>query len=200
VITLESGKNGVNKEKEEVVSEAPDFKSLLEQVDKLESELESERKKNAEQINRMKYLQADLINFQRQTDRLISEARNETRLTWILEIISIKEDLERALKSATEDSVLTEGLKLLEARIASDLRTEGVDIVKAKTGTVFDPKFHEAVGYRETDEMEEGTVMSVIANGYTIDGKVVRPAMVEVAKRIPPSKKEAGTEELSPVK
>jgi molecular chaperone GrpE len=197
VITLESGKNGVNKEEEEVVSEAPDFKSLLQQVDKLESELESERKKNAEQINRMKYLQADLINFQRQTDRLISEARNETRLAWIMEIISIKEDLERALKSATEDSILTEGLKLLEARIGSDLRTEGVDIIKAKIGTVFDPKFHEAVGYRETDEADEGNVISVIANGYTIDGKVMRPAMVEVAKAKPASKKEVGTEEGS---
>ena len=84
---------------------------------------------------------------------------------------------------------------MLEARIGSDLKTERVDIIKAKTGTLFDPRFHEAVGYRETDEADDGAVISVVANGYTIDGKVVRPAMVEVAKARPATKKEAGTNE-----
>ena len=107
-VTLES--ENENLPKEETVSEEPDFKSLLSQVDKLESELESERKKNAEQISRMKYLQADLVNMQKQADRMVSEVRTSVKLDWILEFIGIKEDLDRALKSAdSEDSVLVDG-------------------------------------------------------------------------------------------
>ncbi len=177
--SLESEGNGIDNGQ---VPESPDFKSLVGQVDKLESELESERRKSAEQINRMKYLQADLVNLQRQTDRLISDARNETKLVWIMEIISIKEDLGRALQSTSEKSVLTDGLKLLETRIENDLKTDGVETIKVEVGIPFDTKFHEAVGYLETDKENEGSVIAVIANGYTIDGRVVRPALVEVAK------------------
>ncbi|MDG6922500.1 MAG: nucleotide exchange factor GrpE, partial [Nitrososphaerota archaeon] len=105
--------------------EKPDFESLLSQVDKLENELENERKKNAEQISRMKYLQADLVNMQKQADRMTSEARMKAKIDWVLEFIGIKEDLDRALIStSSEESVLITGLKLVASRIENDLKTE----------------------------------------------------------------------------
>lgn len=164
-------------------SQKPDFESLLSQVDKLESELELERKKNADQINRMKYLQADLVNLQRQSDRLISDARNEVKVDWIMEIISIKEDLQRAIKSSDENSVIIEGLKLLLARIEGILKSEGVEQIRAETGAIFDPKFHEAISFQESEDKPEGSIISVIAPGYTIIGKVIRPVIVEVARK-----------------
>lgn len=163
-----------------------DFQSLLSQVDKLESELEVERKKNAEQINRMKYLQADLINLQRQSDKLVYEARNQARVFWIMEIISIKEDLERALKSSREDSVLIDGLKLLLTRIENSLNSEGVEEISADLGTMFDPKFHDAVSFQECEDKVEGSIVTVIAPGYILAGKVIRPALVEIARKSKP--------------
>lgn len=176
----------------ETVPQEPDFKSLLAQVDKLESELENERKKNAEQISRMKYLQADLVNMQKQADRMVSDVRNQIRQEWILEIISIKEDLDRALKSSSsENTVLIAGLKLVASRIENDLKSELVEQINVEVGAKFDPKYHEAVASRETDEKPEGSVLSVIANGYTIIGKVLKPALVEVArKKTSPAPKE----------
>ena len=168
--------------KGESISEEPDFKSLLEQVDKLEGELEAERKKNSEQINRMKYLQADLINLQRQTDRIVSDIRNEIKLNWVMEVISIKEDLLRALESAQEKSILTDGLRLLETRIENDLRAAAVEAIEADIGAEFDPKYHEAVAFQETNDEADGSILSIVARGYTIDGKVVRPVLVEVAR------------------
>ena len=87
---------------EESVPQEPDFKSLLSQVDKLESESESERKKNAEQIKPHEVPQADLVNMQKQADRMVTEAKTFVKFNWILEIISIKEDLDRALQSTSE--------------------------------------------------------------------------------------------------
>ena len=161
----------------------PDFESLLSQVDKLESELELERKKHTDQINRMKYLQADLINLQRQSDRLVSDARNEVKIDWIMEIISIMEDLQRAIKSSNEDSVIIEGLKLLLARIDGILKSEGVEQIMVEPGAIFDPKFHDAISFQETDDKPEGSIVSVITPGYTITGKVIRPVIVEVARK-----------------
>jgi molecular chaperone GrpE len=177
---MNSEKSGLEREQ---VEEKPDFDSLLKQVDKLESDLEAERKKNADQINRMKYLQADLVNLQRQTDRMVSEAKNDVKINWILEIISIKEDIDRALNSEGDRSTLTEGLKLLESRIANDLRAEGVEAINVRVGAPFDPKYYEAVGYQETNDKAEGSIVSVISNGYTVAGKVVRPVLVEVARQ-----------------
>lgn len=187
---LESKNQGLPVEENNGEQKA-DFQSLLSQVDKLESELELERKKNAEQINRMKYLQADLINLQRQSDRLIAEARNQVKVDWILEIISIKEDLERALKSSDQNSVLIDGLKLLLAKIENALNAEVVEQISAQPGKMFDPKFHDAVSFQESDERPEGSIVAVIAPGYTIAGKVIRPTLVEVARK----GKAAGSEE-----
>ena len=178
------------------VPQKPDFESLLSQVDKLESELESERKKNVELINRMKYLQADLINMQKQADRMVSETKLQVKLSWILEIISIKEDLNRALQSApSKNSILIDGLKLLASRIENDLKTEDVRPINVELGVKFDPRIHEAVASEETDEVPEGSILSVVANGYTIGGKVIKPALIEVARRkTPPAPKENPTD------
>ncbi len=172
----------------ESVSQKPDFESLLAQVDKLEAELESERKKNAEQISRMKYLQADLINMQKQADRMGSEAKTSVKMRWIWEIISIKEDLDRALKSApSEKSHLVDGLKLLSSRIENDLKVDEILPISVEAGSKFDPKIHEAVHSQETEDLPEGSIISVIAKGYTAGGKVIKPALVEVARRKPPA-------------
>lgn len=163
-----------------------DLWSLLSQVERLETDLESERKKNTDQMNRLRYLQADLINMQRQADRMVADSKIQVKLNWILEIISIKEDLDRALMSAESNkSPIVDGLKLLGSRIENDLKTEGVKQIKVDVGTRFDPKLHEAVASKETEDEPEGTVLSVIAYGYTIDGKVIKPALIEVARRKP---------------
>ncbi|MDG6906872.1 MAG: nucleotide exchange factor GrpE [Nitrososphaerota archaeon] len=176
--------------------EKPDFESLLSQVDKLENELENERKKNAEQISRMKYLQADLVNMQKQADRMTSEARMKAKIDWVLEFIGIKEDLDRALIStSSEESVLITGLKLVASRIENDLKTELVEKIDVKIGDKFDPKFHDAVAFQETEEKLEGTILSVVTDGYTIGGKVLKPALIEVARKKTPQKNETPTEE-----
>ncbi len=163
-----------------------DLWSLLSQVERLETDLESERKKNTDQMTRLRYLQADLINMQRQADRMVADSKIQVKLNWILEIISIKEDLDRALMSAESNkSPIVDGLKLLGSRIENDLKTEGVKQIKVDVGTRFDPKLHEAVASKETEDEPEGTVLSVIAYGYTIDGKVIKPALIEVARRKP---------------
>jgi molecular chaperone GrpE len=158
---------------------------LAKEVAGLRNELELEQRKSVDLANRMRYLQADIANLQRQSDRRVSEVRNQVKLTWILEIVSIKEDLDRALGVARETydkSTLLDGLMLVASRIENILKLEAVEVIRANVGGRFDPNLHEALAFQESETEEQGTILAVISPGYSVDGKVIKPAMVEVAR------------------
>ena len=162
-----------------------DLDSLRSLSQNLVVELDAERKKSSDLAKRMMYLQADIANIQRQSEKRENEAREGTRVTYLLQIISIKEDLERAISVSTSkaDRSVLDGLSVLVSRIESDLKAEHVEKIEAAAGASFDPRFHEAVAYSQADAKEDGTILSIISNGYTFRGKVIRPTMVEVARR-----------------
>jgi molecular chaperone GrpE len=152
----------------------------------LQNDLESEKRKSLDLVNRMRYLQADIANLQRQSDRRVSEVRNQVKLTWILEIVSIKEDLDRAVglaRESGEKSSLLDGLLLVTSRIDNILKLETVEVIRAEAGGRFDPNVHEALAFQESETEEQGTILSVISPGYSVEGKVIKPAMVEVARK-----------------
>ena len=155
------------------------------QVRVLERQLEVERKKSQDLTSRMKYLQADIINLQKQSDRMLIDVRNQARFTLLLELISVKEDLGRAIEASAspQPESLVDGLRLLRARIESTLKSEDVSDIAPKPGDKLDPRLHEAVMSRSTREYEEGSVVSLIRPGYSVAGKVVRPALIEVARK-----------------
>ena len=159
----------------------------------LKVELEAERKKNTEQANKIKYLQADILNLQKQSDRMIAEARNQSKLTWVIEIIAIQEDLQRAITVGHDDKskALVSGLKMMLSRIENLLVAEDVHAIDVKTGQNFDPRFHEAISFVESNKNEEGKIISVIGKGYTMGGKVIKPALVEVSRKGKPEESHA---------
>jgi len=159
--------------------------SFAREIDSLKKELDQERQRSSDLANRMRYLQADLVNLQRQSDRRVSEVRNQVKLTWLLEIITIKEDLDRAIAVARESdkkSGLLDGLLLVSSRIENILKLEDVKVIPAELGDKFNPNRHEALSFQESETEEHGTILAVISPGYSIEGKVIKPAMVEVAK------------------
>jgi len=160
-------------------------KSESRQIESLEKELDLERAKSSDLANRKRYLQADIANVQRQSDRKVSEVRNQVKLTWILEVLSIKEDLDRAIgigQKTSEKSTLLDGLMLVSSRIENILKLESVEVIRANVGGRFDPTVHEALAFQESDAEEQGTILAVISPGYLVEGKVIKPAMVEVSR------------------
>ncbi|HYB04019.1 MAG TPA: nucleotide exchange factor GrpE, partial [Nitrososphaerales archaeon] len=110
---------------------------LAREISTLENELELERRKSFDLSNRMKYLQADIANLQRQSDRRVAEVRNQVKLAWILEVLSIKEDLDRAVgvaRESHEKSSLLDGLVLVTSRIENILKLEAVEAIRAEVG------------------------------------------------------------------
>jgi molecular chaperone GrpE len=96
----------------------------------------------------------------------------------------VKDDIERALSRAPETDDFQEwilGIELIHQKLQALFDAEGVELIDAE-GERFDPNFHEAVSFEESDDHEEGLIIDITQPGYKMGERVLRPAMVRVAK------------------
>lgn len=165
------------------------YSSTLEQykneMQSLRNALEEEKLKNEKINNQLLYLQADLDNFQKRVTREINEKALLEKERLVLEILQVREDLARSLQAfrdSADKKSLFEGLEMINANLEVLLRTEGVSEIET-IGKMFDPEKHEAVSFVEREDCEENVITAEIRKGYTIRGRIIRPSMVEIAKR-----------------
>ena len=128
--------------------------------------------------------QADLANYKRRAAEEMVEARRSASTGLLLKVLSVVDDMERALAHVPEDAVAPgwlDGLRLVQRNLSNLLDSEGVTVIEAQ-GRPFTPWEHEAVLYEETPDSAEGTVVRVIREGYRLRDRVLRPAQVAVAK------------------
>ena len=105
-------------------------------------------------------------------------------LTIIKRYFEIIDDLERALNNRPKDgdgAVWAEGIELIYRKFISLLENEGIVVMKAQ-GNQFDPNLHEAISSEENDKYESGQIIEVIKQGYSMGDRVLRPALVRVAR------------------
>jgi molecular chaperone GrpE len=128
--------------------------------------------------------QRSVADFQNYRKRVEAE-RAETYQTAVGNIIKrylpILDDLERALQARPEGLAWVDGIELIYRKLQSILESEGIKRIEAE-GQMFDPNFHEAIGEEHADGAQSGQVTAVIRNGYMLGDKVIRPAMVRVAR------------------
>lgn len=126
---------------------------------------------------------ADFDNFRKRQREETARQVNLAREELILKLLPIIDNFERAALAAeaqhSYDS-LVEGVSLTLRQMHEMLAKEGVEPIDA-VGREFNPEFHEALMRVETDEYPENTVIDELETGYTLDGKVIRPARVRVA-------------------
>ncbi|MCZ6615373.1 MAG: nucleotide exchange factor GrpE [Chloroflexi bacterium] len=167
-------------EAEEEQPGKPDAPPTLEE--RLE-EAERERSQFKEMALRA---QADLANYRRRVEEEREEHNRAVAGRFVLKLLPVLDDLQRALDSAPSDAKeepWVEGIRLIERGIQSVLASEGVSPMDGAEGQTFDPWEQEAVLSVDTEDHQEGTVVSVIRKGYRHHSKVLRPAQVSVAQR-----------------
>ena len=128
--------------------------------------------------------QADLVNYRTRASQELEETRRNLKISIFHRVISVADDLSRAVESIPEDSDAqwSAGVKLVLRNFENFLDIEGVKKIES-LGKEFDPNFHEALMYEDDETNEEGTIISIIQEGYQIDDKLLRPARVVVAKK-----------------
>jgi len=151
--------------------------------EEVKEELESLKKENQELKTRILYLEAELDNMRKLIEKEISRAKQQAIEELVIKLIYIYESLERALSGVKEDeeNSFIKGVKILHKELEKILREENVEFLES-VGRKFDPFIHEAVGYVTSEELEDGTIAAEVARGYTLAGKLLRPARVIVVK------------------
>lgn len=146
------------------------------------SELRGERDKLREQLLRTA---ADFDNYRKRSKRDVDDARQRGRDEIIRDLLPVFDNLERAVQTGPTVSDATsvlEGVRMV-LKLFEDT-TERLGLHRVKTvGERFDPAVHEALQQQESNEHPPGTIVAEIAPGYRFGERLVRPAMVVVARK-----------------
>ena len=162
---------------EESAADAPDLRERLE-----ETEREREQFRNLA----LRY-KADLENYKKRAASELDETRERANAQLLLKLIGVSDDFNRALDYIPEDASddgWVEGLRLTRRSIENVMQTEGLSRIEAAIGQPFDVYEHEAVFFEPTNEVDEGTVVRVVRNGYKLRNRVLRAAQVSVAQAV----------------
>jgi molecular chaperone GrpE len=127
---------------------------------------------------------ADFDNFRKRSRRELSDMERRAREDLLKELLPVFDNLERAAAhagSATDVKALADGLGLVMKQFGDTLAKLEIERIKAQ-GEPFDPAFHEAVQQVETTEHPPGTVLYEVQAGYRLGDRLIRPAVVVVAK------------------
>lgn len=156
---------------------------LKDYADQLE-ELDDLRKKVDEFSDGWQRERAEFANYRKRVDRDRQQESQNGKIEIIKKYLAIHDDFERAQKTLPQEQIpqsWLEGLKLIEQKLQNLLDGEGISIIPAENA-VFNPEFHEAISHEENQEFESGRIIEVVQQGYTIGDRVIRPALVRVAK------------------
>jgi len=131
-------------------------------------------------------VQAEMQNLRRRTEQDIEKAHKYGQEKFSIELLSVMDNLERALTAASEhedDSVkaIYDGVDLTLKSFVDCFSKFNIETLDP-LGEPFDPQIHQAMGMQENPDVEPNTVIAVMQKGYTLYGRVIRPAMVMVAK------------------
>ena len=131
-------------------------------------------------------VQAEMQNLRRRTEQDVEKAHKYSLEKFSIELLTVMDNLERALSAAAEHDdetvkAIHEGVDLT-LKSFSDCFGRFNIVVVDPLGEPFDPAVHQAMTIQENPDVEPNTVITVMQKGYTLHGRVIRPAMVVVSK------------------
>ena len=158
--------------------------ALLEQIEELKGRLAAAESEAGESRASWQRSAADFANYRRRTEQEREQTLGLANEMLLLKLLSVVDDFDRALAATPKELEhlgWVEGLWLVERKLRNLLESEGVTPIEA-VGKPFDPREHEAVLHEETTSAPDGTVISELQRGYRVRDRVLRPALVSVAK------------------
>ena len=151
----------------------------------LSEALAEARRAAQENLDRALRAQAELENVRRRVERDLQNAHKFALERFVSELLPVKDSLELGLSASTEKGAsvesIAEGAELTLRMLEQAMEKFGITAVDP-AGEPFNPEFHQAMTMQESDTSESGTVLTVVQKGYLLNERLVRPAMVIVAK------------------
>ncbi|HAS6039956.1 nucleotide exchange factor GrpE [Vibrio vulnificus] len=154
-------------------------------IAELEAALLASEARVKEQQDSVLRAKAEVENMRRRTEQEIDKARKYALNRFAEELLPVIDNLERAIQAADAESEavkpLLEGVELTHKTFVDVVSKFGLKEINPE-GQPFNPEWHQAMSIQESPDHESNTVMFVMQKGYELNGRVIRPAMVMVAK------------------
>lgn len=151
----------------------------------IEAQLAAAQQSAKDNWDKVLRAQAEMENLKRRSARDLENAHKYALDGFVKALLEVKDSLSMGLKSATEDGAtvehIVEGLEMTDKVFASTLEKFGVETLNP-VGETFNPELHEAVTMIPMPDKESNSVLDVVQVGFTLNGRLVRPAMVVVAQ------------------
>ena len=142
----------------------------------------------AQEIDELKRMlqrmQADFVNYRRRVEGDREQQQSHANSRLMLKLFPVMDEFGLAIDHAAQsdaDGPWLEGVRLIQRKLTALLESESVTRIEAE-GVPFDPFEHEALSYQESASHPDGQVMTVVRDGYKMHGRVIRPALVILAK------------------
>ncbi|SMN16110.1 Heat shock protein GrpE [uncultured Candidatus Thioglobus sp.] len=153
--------------------------------DDLETQLEAAQQSAKDNWDKLLRAQAEMENLRRRNARDLENAHKFALDGFVKALLEVKDSLTMGLKTAKDENAsvesITEGLEMTDKVFLSTMEKFGVELLNP-TGEKFNPEFHEAVTMIPMPDKESNSVLEVVQHGFTLNGRLVRPAMVIVVQ------------------
>lgn len=186
---------GESPEKEEII-EGEVIEPVMEEINPASStentevktalaeELQQVEEKAREYFEGWQRERADFANYKRRVDRDQQMTAINMKSEIVKKYLTVVDDLDRALKARPTEGPAASwagGLELIARKLQNILESEGLQRIPAENEQ-FDPTRHEAITHEESPDHQSGEIIEVVQQGYTLGDRVIRPALVRVAR------------------
>lgn len=157
----------------------------FDEYDALEKELESLQAQVEEHQDGWLRTRADFDNYKKRVQRDAARSYQDAMASIIKTYLAVADDLDRALKNKPDSNQVAgwiDGIDLIYQKLLTQMKNQGVERMDVNPGDEFDPNIHEAITQEEHPEYTEGQIIDIVQPGYHISDRIIRPAMVRVAR------------------
>lgn len=157
----------------------------FDEYDTMEKEIESLQEQVEEQKDGWLRTRADFENYKKRIQRDAARSYQDAMTSVVKLFLSAADDLERALKNRPQEKEVESwinGIELIHQKLITQMKNLGVERIEVKPGDEFDPNIHEAITQEDHEDFKEGQIIDVVQPGYRISDRIIRPAMVRVAR------------------
>lgn len=161
-------------------------------VEELVAQLQSSQDEIEKLKESLLRAEAEAQNIRRRAEKDIAAAHKYSQEKLVKELLPVKDNLERALEAGADldeegpAKAILEGVELTDKSFSDTLNKVSVVAIDPQ-GETFDPQHHQAMSMVENPDVPANSVMAVVQKGYTLHGRLIRPAMVIVSKGSPDS-------------
>lgn len=175
---IEEGQSDIEANQTMVALTFDEYEALEDEIEALKSEIE-------EQKDGWLRTRADFENYKKRVQRDATRSYQDAMSSILKIFLNAADDLERALKHRPEGKEVASwisGIELIHQKLVNQMKNQGIERMGVQPGDEFDPNIHEAITQEDHPDFEDGQIIEVIQPGYRISDRIIRPAMVRVAR------------------